>query len=165
MADIVAAVAMPSTAHDHEAAQLPRPARSSEEGKAAVDAEPPEPPPQSWQERAMSFYRSWCSGNTRPPLPDGLEMSPMQYVRGDYRPDGSRGAVAFRDASQTVQFVRLSPANGDEGIVLPDPGTNFVHTTTLVFPSVTMASYSREEFARLEPRAVRRRQGQDWEMT
>jgi hypothetical protein len=111
------------------------------------------------------IYALWVRRPEPPPeFPPGWEVIPLRFVRNAQEHAAARPVPLFADAGQIADFVRFSPAGGDEGLVLPHPeAAHSAEVVTLLFPRVDAARLAQADFlVRLSPVPVRRN-GAYWE--
>jgi hypothetical protein len=100
-----------------------------------------------------------------PEFPSGWEVVPLRFVRNAQEHAAARPVPLFADADQIADFVRFSPADGDEGLVLPHPeAAHSAEVVKLLFPGVDAAALAQPEaLVPLAPVRVSRN-GAYWEV-
>jgi hypothetical protein len=134
----------------------------------AADRQPPaasEPAPTASLDVAPQLYRRWCTDQSRPRIPESLEVSPLRYAGTERPSDLAPPLYLFRDHDSVGEFVRFSPQGGDVGVAFPHPDAYFnqgVHE--LLFPQLTAAAFAdRQQLASVRPVPIQRRPDGSWE--
>lgn len=118
------------------------------------------------RELVRDLFTNWCRQGTRARSRSGVEVAWLQFVRAERQFNyGAANRPVLADAAQPSEFVRFSAAGTAHALVYPNPDAHFSPAMAYVFAELSRASFENpESLVSVEPRLMRRRSGNEWEL-